>query len=104
MDRLYVRIPDEASYKKAVVAAYVSPWMFSFPGERIPKYQEAKKYYHGNSKLLVRLFYNDITNKFEMQITTKSIELSYPQIKKLNIVDIDDLNYEMACKIFGEKR
>lgn len=62
---------------------------------------DIKKRFHGNSKLLLHLFYNSITGKYEMQATTKSTELSYPQINKVDIVAWDSVNYDVCCKVFG---
>lgn len=51
---------------------------FIFPNNIKPySFEQAKKCYHGNSKLLLQTFYNDMTGKFEMQYTTKSVYLSY---------------------------
>lgn len=106
MNDLYVRIPDEQTYNEAVISALVSPWLFSFPNRKIippPQYGEIKKNYHGNSKPLLHLFYNDITKCHEMQVTTATIAKSYPHIrnKRLNIIDFDELNYDLCCKVFG---
>lgn len=43
-------------------------------------FEKAKSYHHGNSKLLLRTFHNDITRKNEMQYTTMSIYLSFTVI------------------------
>lgn len=40
-------------------------------------YDFFKNCYHGNSKLLIKLYFNDILNRKEWQITTKTIENSY---------------------------
>mgnify|MGYP000020401444 CR=1 FL=1 len=54
---------------------------FIFPNNMKPyTYEKAKNCYHGNSKLLLHTFYNDMTGKFEMQYTTKSVYLSYYSI------------------------
>ena len=36
-----------------------------------------KKCYHGNSKILIKLYFNDILNRKEWKITTKATENSY---------------------------
>ena len=41
------------------------------------------KWYHGNSKPILHIFYNDINGKNELQLTTKAIIKTYPQYKKL---------------------
>lgn len=46
-----------------------------------PTFVECKKQIHGNGKLVIHAFYNDITNKKEIQFGTKSIYNSYPQYK-----------------------
>lgn len=76
---LYI-INNESDYIKAIEQARNIG--ATFPNENIigaPSFVEAKKYYHGNSKLLLHVFLNSITNKIEMQFTTKSTLLSYPQ-------------------------
>ena len=42
-----------------------------------------KGMYHGNSKLILHLYYNTITGKKEMCSTTKSVLKSYPQYRNL---------------------
>lgn len=44
-------------------------------------YDEARSMFHGNSKLLLHLFHNDITERDEMQVTTVSVINTYPQYK-----------------------
>lgn len=40
-------------------------------------FKKIKGNYHGNSKILIKLYFNNILNRKEWQITTKSIENSY---------------------------
>lgn len=101
---LYIRILDEIQYKAIVQSCMVSPWMFNFPNKTIPKYQEVKKLYHGNSKLLMHLYFNDITGLYEMQVTTASVEKTYPQIKNLHVIEWQRMSYELAVSIFGDPR
>lgn len=51
----------------------------TFPGENIVNYSfdKFKSHFHGNSKLLLHVFYNTITGKYDMQVTTKTIEKTY---------------------------
>ncbi len=58
-------------------------WATDFPNHE-PSFHEARKFYHANSKLLLCLFYNEITNKKEMRHTTKTIEKSYGK-KNFNV-------------------
>ena len=58
-------------------------WATDFPRE--PTFEECKRFYHGNSKLLIHTFFNDITNKSEMSITTLSVLKTYPQYKGINL-------------------
>lgn len=46
-----------------------------------PTFAECKERIHGNGKLVICAFYNDITGKKEIQFGTKSIYESYPQLK-----------------------
>lgn len=110
MNDLYVRIPDSETLEKVYANAKLSPWDFDFPNRKYPLYSSLygmyvamKLYYHGRSKLLLHLFYNDITRCYEMQFTTATTEKSYPHIrnKRLNIIDFDELNYDLCCKVFG---
>lgn len=40
-------------------------------------FKRIRENYHGNSKILIKLYFNNILNRKEWQITTKSIENSY---------------------------
>ena len=53
-----------------------------------PSFEEARQWYHGNSKLLLHVYYNDINNKFEMQVTTLTTINSYPQYKNITSKDV----------------
>ena len=55
-------------------------WASDF-SQRDISFEEAKGNYHGNSKLILHLFYNNITGRNEMQYTTKTIIKTYPQYK-----------------------
>ena len=55
-------------------------WGTDFPQYQ-PTYDRAKSWYHGNSKLILHLFHNSITNRDEMAVTTKAITKTYPQYK-----------------------
>ena len=60
---------------------------FIFPNNMKPySFEQAKKCYHGNSKLLLQTFYNDITGKNEMQYTTMSVFIHEKLLKK-NMLD-----------------
>ena len=98
---LYISVKDAETYKDAIVSAMVSEYMFSFPGNIIPRFCDAKKWYHGNSKLLLHMFYNDITKQYELSITTASVEKSYPQIKSVIARDLDSVNYAVLREVFG---
>ena len=81
MKEVFIKVPNEETYRKAITAAMVSPFLFSFPNKTIPHFTNVKKYFHGNSKLLLKLFKNTITGNFEMTITTLATEKTYPQFK-----------------------
>lgn len=59
-------------------------WATDFPKHE-PTYEECKSQYHGNSKLLIHGFHNDINGKYEMSVTTLSIMKTYPQYKDVNL-------------------
>lgn len=40
-------------------------------------FKKIKDNYHGNSKILIKLYFNNILNRKEWRITTKTIEDSY---------------------------
>lgn len=63
-------------------------WATDF-SEHEPTFKEMKSRIHGNSKLLIHAFWNDILNRPEFNCTTKSILRTYPQYK--GIVDKIDL-------------
>lgn len=54
-------------------------WATDFPNHE-PSFHEAKRFYHGNSKLLLCLSFNYITNRKEMRYTTRAIEKSYGKV------------------------
>lgn len=68
----------ERRVRQAKANGYV--WATDFPDHE-PTYEEMKSWYHGNSKLLLHLYYNDILNKLEMSVTTKAVMKTYPQYK-----------------------
>ena len=48
-------------------------------------YNDFYKFYHGNSQILIHIFYNDINDKFEIQFSNITNAKTYPQYKKLKI-------------------
>ena len=40
-------------------------------------FKKIKSNYHGNSKILIKLYFNSILNRKEWRITTKSVENSF---------------------------
>ena len=69
-------------WNKRVQQAKANGWRWGtdFP-EYEPTYDRAKTWYHGNSKLILHLFYNDINQRHEMVVTTKATLKTYPQYK-----------------------
>lgn len=59
-------------------------WATDFPVHE-PTFKECKAFYHGNSKLLIHTFFNDITRKNEMSAATLSVLKTYPQYKGINL-------------------
>ena len=51
-------------------------------------YAEFRKYNHGNSKMILHFFHNNITNRKEISYGTRSIFQSYPQYKNIKIIKI----------------
>lgn len=51
-------------------------------------FEDCKKQIHGNAKLIINAFYNPITNKKDIQFGTKAIYQSYPQHKRIKIINI----------------
>ena len=60
-------------------------WATDFPKHE-PTFEECKGYYHRNSKLLIHTFYNGITNRNEMNVTTLSVLKTYPQYKGKKLI------------------
>ena len=48
-------------------------------------YNDFRKYNHGNAKIILHFFYNNITGRKEIAYGTKSAFLSYPQFKSIKI-------------------
>ena len=59
-------------------------WATDFPNHE-PTFEECKRFYHGNSKLLIHTFFNDILNRYEMSAATLSVLKTYPQYKSINL-------------------
>ena len=71
--------------------------------DKVRFYEQMKKNFHGNAKMLLHLFKNEITGKYDMQCTTRAIARTYPQNRcRLNIVDVDNVDYDYLCSVFGE--
>ena len=51
-------------------------------------YNTFKKYYHGNSKMLLNFYYNPITDRKEISYGTRSIYRTYPQYKNMRITKL----------------
>ena len=64
---------DKGTYDKAVAnlkkLGFV--WASDFGNVDIP-FEKAKSFYRGNAKIYIHCFHNPLTNKHEMQITTKT--------------------------------
>ena len=107
MQEIFIRADTEKTYEEIVTCAILSPWCFLPPGGLSPSFhfREMKKHFHGNSKIILHLFYNDITGKYEMQATTAAIQKTYPQYrgKRFCVVEWDAVNYDTLCKIFTAK-
>lgn len=69
-------------WEKRVTQAKANGWRW---GTDFPKYEptfdKAKGWYHGNAKLILHLYYNDIVDRHEMVVTTKATLKTYPQYK-----------------------
>ena len=72
-DRIAIEANTSHQYRKALDFAQ---YYFSatFPnGCKAPDFATAKSYYHGNSKIYLSIFWNTITGKYEMQVTSRKI-------------------------------
>lgn len=78
MQKGYYTVENSKLWDKRVTQAKANGyvWATDFPGHE-PSFHEAERFYHGNSKLLLYLYHNDITDRDEMRYTTKTIEKSY---------------------------
>ncbi len=53
-----------------------------------PSFEDCKKNIHGNGKLIINAFYNDINGKNELQYGTRSIYNTYPQYNgKIKVIE-----------------
>lgn len=113
MKEAFIRVDTLDKFKKAICDCYISDWHFDYPnggikngfyGNAEKDFAYFKKLYHGNSKLLLNVFYNEWTRRYEMQVTTAATIRSYPQYKnkKLPIYDNEQLDYEKCVEIFGK--
>ena len=44
-----------------------------------PSFEDCKKNIHGNGKLIISAFYNDINEKYVIQYSTRAFYITYPQ-------------------------
>lgn len=72
--------PDDFNRVVANLKKLGYVWATDFPNHE-PTFEESKKFYHKNSKLLIHAYQNDITNRYEMCVATLSALKSYPQYK-----------------------
>ena len=72
----------------------------SFPCENIVAYdfKKCKSYFHRNAKMLLHCFYNTITGKYDLQVTTKSIQKTYKGEKYNFIGNLTDYAFEGGYK------
>ena len=100
---VYVQVNNEEEYRKEAIAYMCSPWMFSFVNNTIPKFDEVKKRYHGNSKILIHAYFNRITKEYELQITTRATEKSIPSIpRNFKVYNAGEPGYDDCIRIFGD--
>ena len=80
-ERIAINANTRTQYKKALDFAQYY-FKAVFPNNATPPdFATAKSYYHGNAKIFLQIFYNDIIGKYEMQITTRKIMKSYHFLK-----------------------
>lgn len=84
-DVLYVRIDNQQELDQAIQKAEKN--RFFRINENIPTYEQAKSNYHGNSKLILHLFPNNILKRCEWQISTISTIKSYLNNRKVKWID-----------------
>lgn len=95
--QIYYDVNNEDRFNK-ITQAFLDhgyKWAADRPNFKLT-FKEAKSYYHGNSKLLLDAFYNNITGKNEIQVTTKSVIQTYPQYKgvKIKVLRADEVKFE----------
>lgn len=89
---IFICWDDTSTMKKLLILLYAYGYNFvnkenfnidqSCEALKIEMEKDFYKWYHGNSKPILHIFYNDINGKNELQMTTKSIIRTYPQYKK----------------------
>ena len=80
-ERIALNVNKPHQYKTALLYAKTY-FNATFPNQATPPdFATAKSYYHGNTKIFLQIFYNDIIGKYEMQITTRKIMKSYHFLK-----------------------
>ena len=94
--KIYYDVNDEESFNK-ITQAFLEhgyKWAADRPNYTLD-FETAKSYYHGNSKLLLDTFYNNIIGKYEIQVTTKSVIKSYPQYKntKIKVLKAEEIKF-----------
>ena len=94
--KIYYDVNDKESFDKTTKAflEHGYKWAADRPNFTLD-FETAKSYYHGNSKLLLDTFYNNIIGKYEIQVTTKSVIKSYPQYKntKIKVLKAEEIKF-----------
>jgi hypothetical protein len=94
--RIYYDVNNEDRFNK-ITQAFLEhgyKWAADRPTYNFT-FKEAKSCYHGNSKLLLDAFYNSITGKNEIQVTTKSVIRTYLQYKntKIKVLKAEEIKF-----------
>ena len=74
-------------YKKGYNFIHGENYNIELPCDELKKQIETDFYrwYHGNSKPILHIFYNSITGKNELQLATRTVIRTYPQYKNAKI-------------------
>lgn len=100
MNDIFVKHLDIPTSKKLIEVAKQHGYDFygNCKGKTIEELMEYfYKYNHGNCRILWHFYFNDIINKWEMDMMSNVVKVSYPQLRNIPITyyfgGVDIFNY-----------
>ena len=90
MDGFYDASTEE-KYNRVLEKLFNNGYQWVCDNPRLKRdytFDDCKRRIHGNAKLVLHAFYNDITRKKEIQFGTRAIYKTYPMYRNLKVMEI----------------